>query len=308
MAKKLCKILARYGWRTALRWVWSDFHSLVNRDNPYQPNVLPATAVPLFVHRVRYSLGRWLGDHYLRLDYAKHDIKVRISGPEELRVRRQSCRHEPHTVDWLEGFPENSIVFLDIGANVGAYSLIAAKYHGQHGRDIRCFAVEPNFANYYSLCLNVRRNALGSSIVPMNAAISQVSYIAELKGPSGRRSDVAGQSDYQVSRPAVRVGHGSKANNMEQVIAFSLDDLVNLLNIIPTAIKIDVDGAELQILQGASSTLDNVACRTVLVEARDEQEMDVMQEFLYRYGFKLSQVAEGRNMIFFRTSFNAGDG
>ena len=139
----------------------------------------------------------------------------------------------------------------------------------------------------------------------MNAAISQVSYIAELKGPPGRRSDVAGQSDYQVSGPAVR---GSKANNVEQVIAFSLDDLVNLLNIIPTAIKIDVDGAELQILQGASATLDNVACRTVLVEARDEQEMDVMQEFLYRYGFKLSQVAEGRNMIFFRTSFNAGDG
>ena len=287
-----------------MRWVWSDFHSLVNRDSFYQPNVFPATVVPPLVHRVRYFLGRWLGDHYLRLDYAKHDIRIRISGPEELRIRRRSCRHEPHTVDWLEGFPENSIVFLDIGANVGAYSLIAAKYHRQQGRDIRCFAVEPNFANYYSLCLNVRRNALGSSIVPMNAAISQVSYIAELKGPPGRRSDVAGQSDYQVSGPAVR---GSKANNVEQVIAFSLDDLVNLLNIIPTAIKIDVDGAELQILQGASATLDNVACRTVLVEARDEQEMDVMQEFLYQYGFKLSQVAEGRNMIFFRTSVNEGN-
>ena len=79
----------------------------------------------------------------------------------------------------------------------------------------------------------------------------------------------------------------------------------------PTTIlidSIDVDGAELQILQGASLTLNNVACRTVLVEAQDQHEMDVMQEFLYRHGFKLSQVAEGRNMIFFRTSFNAGDG
>ena len=308
MAKRLRKILARYGWRTALRWVWSDFHSLVKRGEPYRPNVLPTTAVPTFVHQVCYFLNRWLGDKYLPLDYAKHDIRIRISGPEELRIRRRSCSHEPDTVVWLEGFLENPIVFLDIGANIGTYSLIAAKYHRQQGRDIRCFAVEPNFANYYSLCLNVRRNALGSSIVPMNAAISEVSYIAELKGPSGRRSEVAGQSDYQSSRPRAQCGSESNASNMEQVIAFSLDDLVNLLNIIPTAIKIDVDGAELQILQGASSTLDNVACRTILVEARDEQEMDVMQEFLYRYGFKLSQVAGGRNMIFFRTSFNAGDG
>ena len=73
----------------------------------------------------------------------------------------------------------------------------------------------------------------------------------------------------------------------QPVMAFSLDDLVALLGLpTPTHIKLDVDGGELAVLEGATSTLSSPALRSMLVEVAMPASDDVIG-VLKRHGFLL---------------------
>ena len=86
---------------------------------------------------------------YRLMDYSAAEIFL----SEGIRVN--SCHKEPETVRWVETHLKSGQVFYDIGANVGAYSLIAAKYH--HGT-VTIYAFEPALQNFPLLVENIRRN------------------------------------------------------------------------------------------------------------------------------------------------------
>ena len=65
----------------------------------------------------------------VQLDYRRHRILLHADSPLGL-YRARACQKEPETVRWIEEFVRPGDVFYDIGANVGAYSLIASKYCG----------------------------------------------------------------------------------------------------------------------------------------------------------------------------------
>jgi len=54
-------------------------------------------------------------------------IKIKFDANEELHLLRANLLEskEPETLDWIDGFEENEVLF-DIGANVGVFSLYAA--------------------------------------------------------------------------------------------------------------------------------------------------------------------------------------
>ena len=59
------------------------------------------------------------------LDYKNGYIYISVDSDTEKKIRLNSCRREPQTVEWIDQLPDGSI-FFDIGANVGCYTLIAA--------------------------------------------------------------------------------------------------------------------------------------------------------------------------------------
>ena len=63
-----------------------------------------------------------------QLDYSRRDIFLHIESDFEYLVRRRSCKKEPETVQWLEASLHPGDVLYDVGANIGAYSLVASKY------------------------------------------------------------------------------------------------------------------------------------------------------------------------------------
>src|SRR5262249_31231684 len=63
-----------------------------------------------------------------RLDYLKREIFLHINSNIELKTRTRSCAKEPDLVDWIESNFKAGEVFFDVGANVGAYSLVATKF------------------------------------------------------------------------------------------------------------------------------------------------------------------------------------
>ncbi len=64
---------------------------------------------------------------------------------------------EPETIAWIDSIPAGEVLW-DVGANVGIYSLYAAK----RGLPVQSF--EPGSGNYYMLCRNIELNNLSSSV------------------------------------------------------------------------------------------------------------------------------------------------
>jgi hypothetical protein len=109
-----------------------------------------------------------------RMDYDGAPILLRLESEREYNWRLHSCRLEPGTVDWIETMFEAGDVFYDVGANVGAFSLVAFKHLRGNAR---IYAFEPAFATFSQLCRNVIINGATECIVPLPLALSDRSAV-----------------------------------------------------------------------------------------------------------------------------------
>jgi FkbM family methyltransferase len=186
------------------------------------------------------------------LDYPRGGIALHVDSVVELS-RIHACRKEPETVAWIEAHVRPGDVFYDIGANVGAYSLVADRVSG--GR-ARVYAFEPGVFTFVQLSRNVHLNQAQGRVVPLHVALS----------------DRSGLSTFSYSSVAPgaalhAVGPGSPDRFEQAIIAYRLDDALPALGLPqPTAIKLDVDGHEAPILRGAAGVLRDPRLRTVLIE------------------------------------------
>lgn len=234
----------------------------------------------------------------VRLDYSLFPIFLNADSHISLS-RARSCQKEPETVAWIESVMKPGDVFYDVGANIGAYSLVAAKYFQG---DLKIHAFEPSFATYYELCKNVVLNDCNDSITPHMIGLSKITGRMTFNYHSleiGDSLHILGE-DLTVAdttlQPVFR----------QEILAFCINDLVLTHNFpVPTHIKLDVDGTELDILQGADQILSKAPLKSLLVEVNASNgQADSVKQFLHRYGFIIySQTARGGpywNYIFSR--------
>ncbi len=160
---------------------------------------------------------------------------------------------EPETNEWIKSF-NKSDVFYDIGANIGFYSLLASKFMRS-----KTYSFEPDLMNARLLYENIIRNNVSDLVTLIPIALSNKNYCANLFLSTLSYGDALHNLDSKNS-----IIKGGSAGNIN-IPAFTLDSIVNQLEMkYPTKIKIDVDGIELKILQGASKVLD--AANEILVE------------------------------------------
>lgn len=148
-------------------------------------------------------------------------------------------------------------VFLDVGANVGFFSLLAARLVGPTGA---VWAVEPVPANVAQIQHNARRNRFRNLAVVDAAASSSAGTTTLLLAvhPGGAVIASAGAPPDPAGALEVRT--------------VRIDDLVASGQVRPpTVVKIDVEGAELDVLEGMPATLRDhrpvVVCE---VDGRDD--------------------------------------
>jgi len=216
-----------------------------------------------------------------KIDYLKSDIYINVTSKISLS-RLRSVSKEPKTVEWIENYFKPNDIFFDVGANVGAYSLIAASL----GKNIKVYSFEPVPGTFFELCSNIKMNSLQGSIVPVNICLSNNDMItlftmSSLEGGAGLHKGL--EDDYE-----------NKENKLDFkyfTSIYKLDTLVEKFHLpIPNHIKIDVDGHELGVLQGAINTLSNQKVKSIQIEVDENiQSGKDIVDFILKIGFSISE-------------------
>jgi FkbM family methyltransferase len=205
-----------------------------------------------------------------------------------LQARAKSVMtKEPDTIRWIDGF-EPGDVFWDVGANVGVFCLYAVRQRG-----VRVLAFEPSADNYAVLCRNVEINAFEERVAPYCIALSGETELGVLNSPS--REMGASLHQFGQKGQTSRYWNGGNTTSAQGVVGFSIDDFIGQFRPpFPTRLKIDVDGLEWPILQGARNTLCDRRLKSVMAELplSDEDERNRAMGWLSDAGLDLLSVGE----------------
>ncbi len=164
---------------------------------------------------------------------------------------------EPWTVDWLCGIRPGEVL-VDVGANIGVYTLFAAVCQGA-----RVFSFEPESQNYALLCRNIHENKLSNQVTAYCLSCSDhvgfnTLHLSQFKVASSCHS--VGQAiGFDLKPRETAFSQGS--------YCISLDEAVDSGALpCPNYIKIDVDGLEHLVITGGLKTLGNSTLKSLLVE------------------------------------------
>jgi FkbM family methyltransferase len=175
---------------------------------------------------------------------------------------------EPITIEWIAGFARDNVL-IDVGANVGMYTIWAARSRG-----VRVYAFEPEAQNFALLNRNILLNDLGNLVNAYCVAMSNVAGLSQLH----LSQFMAGGSCHSLGEK-VDFKHAPMQPVYSQgCVSARLDDLVASGEIAePDHIKIDVDGFEPKVIAGARRILEGARLRSLLIEVNqnldDHQRM-----------------------------------
>jgi FkbM family methyltransferase len=163
---------------------------------------------------------------------------------------------------------EARAVILDIGANIGLFSIKEAQCNSQ----ARIFAFEPNSCAFSRLVRNLALNGI-ENVLAINCAVYSKSGRLALKAGA---ATVLGK----VEEPP-KGGTGGSTVPAVTVDEFCAESRIEAV----TCMKIDVEGAEVEVLRGAQSTLQGT--KYVAVECHSPQLRRATTAILSRFNFAL---------------------
>ncbi|RJR44265.1 MAG: FkbM family methyltransferase [Deltaproteobacteria bacterium] len=220
-------------------------------------------------------------NNIVRLDYERHDLFIHIDSHIEIESRAFSCQKEPDTVAWIDKYFKEGDRALDIGANIGAYTLIMSRNVGDRGM---IYAFEPGWHNFYQLNRNIILNKCESNTMALNIALTSDKKINVFN----YRDFIFGSSLHTLGKAVDFVGNEFKPYACQQILSYTVDAFIEEFNLRPiNHIKLDVDGIEAEVIKGAQRTLKTPPCISMMVELNEAFESDrECIEFLHQIGFK----------------------
>lgn len=188
---------------------------------------------------------------------------------------------EPDTIEWIRGFQPGDVL-ADVGANVGMYSIWAAKTRGS-----RVYAFEPESQNFALLNKNIVANSLSGQVTAYCLALSDETGFSLLhlsgfvQGGSGHTYGV--DVDHHLRPRSAPYAQGCTSTTLDRLVE---DGTLP----VPSHIKIDVDGLEHKVVAGCRATLRDPRLKSMLVEINSglEEHRRIVDE-LSDLGFKYSE-------------------
>lgn len=253
-------------------------NNFINRPD-VQQNVFTA-----IVKRLTWRLHWAISKRPYVVDFAK-TLKISLpqSGSASLIYYQGLSEYE--TADFVERVLKPGMTFLDIGAHIGEYTLLAAQLVGSEGK---VYAFEPQPSLFPILAKNVKQNGLEHVELNQTAVSNSEGKIefavASESSVSSIRNNASDESKYKLIH----------------VKSVSLDNFWSKHTGRIDLIKIDVEGAEKLVFEGAKRlmNLDSSQSPIWLFEYAptaytkfDYQAKDLL-ELLQTYGYKIYRYLE----------------
>lgn len=153
--------------------------------------------------------------------------------------------HEPYTTVLFKQLVRRGMTVIDLGAQIGYFTLLAASLVGEKGR---VFAFEPEPRNYALLVKNIEVNAF-KNVIPLQKAVSYKTGKVNL---FLSKADSSGHSLFK-AKVARRMETLAESIMVDVV---SLDEFFNDNGCPIDVIKMDVEGAEMTVLLGMAKILE----------------------------------------------------
>ena len=267
-------------------------------------------------------------NRFARLGLIKRDVTVRHGVASGLKFNAGA--YNPDTAIGTYEMPVQEIlsqylkpgdIFYDLGANVGFFTILAAKILSPAGK---VYAFEPEAENAATLRRNVELNNF-AHITVIEKAVSKTTgveklWLKEYCGSHTLASPITKfdpkqcitvntvSTDDLLQKKAVELPAFLKIKECITVNTVSIDDLLEQKAIEPpTFVKIDVEGAEIDVLYGMSQTIQKWQ-PIIIYEVDDEKKEGLLNkqkeinDFLLPYGYEIKSLAQSYSGI----SWNVG--
>jgi len=190
-------------------------------------------------------------DQFLNIRFFKRKFKLTVSTQTLLALN--SLEKNKDYIQKVYDFSNSPNVIFDIGANIGYWSLSFFEINKKGIDKINCF--EPN-RNTFKI-LNYNLNEINKIIIN-NFGLSEKNEIAKLSFPDNEEHRIHNLGLYSLY---------AKSNiNFQEVKLKKFDDLYQVNVKSNYFFKIDVEGAEHRVLEGATNFLSSNCHITILIE------------------------------------------
>jgi FkbM family methyltransferase len=202
--------------------------------------------------------------------------------------------HEEHIL--ARFIPKEGDTVIDIGAHIGRYTIVSSKMVGKTGKVV---AIEADLDTFQLLKRNVALNNL-TNVLPLNIAVFSTKTRIKLY----EQSASAKYNSLILSR-------AKQTEKYVEINADTLDSILELNGINQVNwIKIDVEGAEFEVLKGATKTLSrgNIALLIEIHNIGDSNHYDNIVDFLKHYSYEMAfeyrYHDSGESHVIFRKKIN----
>jgi len=204
---------------------------------------------------IKWQLASRLLDLPVIVDFVNESRFVLSRGMSGISGNFYSGMHDFVEMSFLMHLLRPGDVFVDVGANVGSYTVLAGAAVG-----CRCHAIEPSQVSFEHLLDNIYINRITNNVIAHNVAAGAEEGVLQFSTSLGLTNHVI---------------QGDQSNlSTTQISVKTVDGLVG--TDVPTAMKIDVEGYETAVICGSQALLANSTLLALVIEFNDSGR---------RYGF-----------------------
>lgn len=188
-------------------------------------------------------------------------ITLGISAPREIR-RANDIEIESELLEHMRPVMRPDDVLYDVGGNIGLISILMASHPAGASTQVHCFEPEPK--NFNQLINNVQLNKLDQRVSCHQMALgaTQGEIALHVRGTAGE------------GRHSIATDKGS--TDSIQVKLSTMSQFANDSGQYPTVVKIDVEGAEGQVLAGMEQLISSRPPREIFMEIHPKGDGDAM--------------------------------
>ncbi len=232
----------------------------LNRDNKFKS----------IIRFTKWQIGSRLAPGAIIYDWINGSKFIVRTGEKGLTGNIYAGLHDFPDMAFLLHVLRDDDLFIDVGANVGLYTILACSAIGASG-----YAFEPVPSTYKRLIENIRLNHLENRVKCFNI------------GVGSEQGSIAFTSNMDTENHAL--ASGEQSDNTISVEVSTLDAVLGGES--PTLMKIDVEGYETPVLEGALETLKKQTLHSVIIELNGRcsrygfDELRILK-IMFDYGFR----------------------